>query len=195
MWRLRVPLTGAGLVGPGVTTFYALDGSVGFPAAVRTLLAVFAGSMQNNVSWDVPNNGDVINPANGDLTGSWTDGTVPARVTGAASGTYAAGVGGQVRWRTSSIVNGRRVVGSTFVVPLGSGAYQADGSLVDAVVTAWTNACQAYIASNPGAVVWSRPVKADSTKTPPVAGRAGSTALITSGLAMDRVSWLRSRRT
>lgn len=195
MWRLRVPLTGAGLAGPGVTTFYALDTSPGFPAAVHSLLAAFAGSMPNNVSWDVPNGGDVIDPATGEIGETWTDGTVPARITGSGSGPFSMGVGGQVRWRTSGVVGRRRVVGSTFIVPLSGGAYQADGTLLDTVVSAWNTACANYVTAAPYALVWSRPKAAQPLHVPPLPARAGTTHLIGSGYAPDRVSWLRSRRT
>lgn len=192
MWRLRAEWSGAPITGPGVSTFYALDDSPGFPAAVHDLLAAFAAAMPSGVSIRVPNNGDVIDPVTGELTGTWTSGTAPALVNGVGGGTFARGVGAQIRWRTSGITRGRRVVGSTFIVPLISAAYEADGSLSGVNVTAWNTAAAAYVTAAPFAVIYTRP-------KPPPGGigpdSPGKSNLITSGSVPDRVSWLRSRRT
>lgn len=185
MWRLRAEWSGSTVTGPGLSTFYALDTSPGFPAAVHNFLAAFASLMPAGTSIRVPNNGDVIDPATGALTGAWSDGSAPALVNGVAGGNYARGVGMQVRWTTSGIVAGRRVQGSTFIVPLASIVYDTDGTISGVNVTAATTAATAYVTAAPYAVIWSRPTDA----------RAGSTNLITGGFGPDRVSWLRSRRT
>jgi hypothetical protein len=178
-------MTGSAVVGPSVTTFYAQDDVVDWPGKVRAFLEGCAGTLVSGTTWSVPNGGDIIDPENGKLTGVWTSGAVPAPVVGASAGTYAQGVGAQVRWRTTGIVAGRRVVGSTFIVPLTSGAFETNGTLLAAVVTASNSAAAAYISSTAGAVIWSRP-------TP---DRVGSQHLITSGFMPDRTSWLRTRRT
>ena len=185
MWRLRVPWTGPSIAGPGLSTFYALDTSPGFPAAVRALLASFASYVPAGVSIQVPNSGDVLDPATGALTGVWTDGSTPAVINTSGPANYAAGVGCQWRWRTSGIVAGRRVVGSTFIVPLSSAEYDSSGTIDSVAVTALNAAAATYVTNAPYAVIWSRPKGA----------RVGSSHLITSGFLPDRVSWLRSRRT
>jgi hypothetical protein len=185
MWRLRAEWSGAPITGPGLSTFYALDTSPGFPAAVHDFLAAFAPLLPSGVSIRVPNGGDVIDPSTGTLTGAWTDGSPPALVNGVGGGVFARGVGMQVRWRTTGITAGRRVVGSTFIVPIISAAYDSDGTLSAANVTVGTNAANAYVAAAPFAVIWSRPTDA----------RAGATSLINGGFTPDRVSWLRTRRT
>lgn len=195
MWRLRCSWTGSGVVGPGVSTFYALDTSPGFPAAVRAFLNSQAGSYPAGTSIQVPNNGDVLDPATGALTGSWTDGSTPAVITGTGSGGYAAGVGAQVRWKTAGIVNGRRCQGSTFLVPQISATYDAQGTIASVQLTSMQTAAQAYITAAPYAVVWSRPYAGDTTPGHVRPPRAGSTHLITAFDVPDRVSWLRSRRT
>ena len=80
MRRLRVVWTGNAVVGPTVSTFYALDGESGFPAAVRTLMASLSTYIPSGTVITTPNNGDELDPATGELTGSWTDGTTPAIV-------------------------------------------------------------------------------------------------------------------
>lgn len=195
MWRLRVQWTGSGVVGPSVSTFYALDGSTGFPAAVRSLFDTLKVYIPSGTSIVVPNNGDKIDPATGALTGAWVDGAVTAPVACSSSGNYAKGVGCQIRWSTTSIVGGRRVQGSTFIVPLSATLFDTTGTLVDLNQQSIQAAANNYVTAAPYACIWSRPVKADSTRTPPRAGRAGSTALITGATVPDRASWLLTRRT
>lgn len=194
MWRLRVTLTGAPIVGPGLWTFYALDSSPGFPAAVRTMLATWSSSMPSGITIQVPNGGDVIDPTTGTLTGAWTDGTVPAPIATSGTGTYARGVGAQVRWRTLGVVAGRRVVGSTFIVPMVSLGFDTDGTLGPATQAALLAGPTAYVAAAPYACVWSRPYAGDPSATPPRPARAGSTHLISGASIPDRPSWLVSRR-
>lgn len=194
MWRLRVTWSGAPVIGPGLSTFYALDTSPGFPAAVRAMIAGWASSIPTGTTITVPNNGDVIDPSTGALTGVWSDGSAPAPVTGSGSGTYARGVGAQVRWRTSGIVAGRRVVGSTFIVPMVSLGFDTDGTLGPATITALLTPATAYVAAAPYACVWSRPFAGDPSATPPKPARAGSIHLIGGASIPDRPSWLVSRR-
>lgn len=184
MWRLRATWSGAPVVGPGLTTFYALDGSPGFPAAVRTMLNTWASSIPSGITITVPNNGDVIDPATGTLTGSWTDGSAPAPISTTGTGVFARGVGAQVRWRTLGVVAGRRVVGSTFIVPINAGGFESDGTLGSATIAALLAGPTAYIAAAPYACIWSRPKGA----------RPGTTHLITAASVPDRPSWLLSRR-
>jgi len=150
--------------------------------------------MPSGITIQVPNGGDVINPADGTLTGAWTDGTTPAAITTSGTGTYARGVGAQVRWRTSAVVAGRRVQGSTFIVPMVSLGFDTDGTLGPATQAALLAGPTAYVAAAPYAVVWSRPYDGDPTATPPKPARAGSVALITGASIPDRPSWLLSRR-
>ena len=194
MWRLRVVWSGSTVVGPGLSTFYALDTSPGFPAAVRQLFESWKTNFPTGTTITVPNNGDVINPATGTLTGTWTDGTAPAPVTGTGTGVYAKGVGAQIRWKTPGIVNGRRVVGSTFLVPMVTIGFDTDGTLGPATITGITTAATTYLASVPGALVWSRPYPGDPSATPPKPSRVGTTSLINAVQVPDRASWIVSRR-
>lgn len=194
MWRLRVSWSGSGVVGPGLSTWYALDTSPGFPAAVRAFYAALASNLPTSVSVSVPNNGDVLDPATGALTGTWTDGSVPAVVNGSGAGTFALGVGVQVRWSTGSIVSGRRVVGSTFIVPVVSPVFDSDGTITTATMTGLRTASANLITAAPYLVVWSRPQPARTGAHGPLPARAGSTALIGGSSWPDRPSWLTSRR-
>ena len=53
---------------------------------------------------------------------------------GSGQGGFAAGVGARVVWETGAVRNGRRVRGSTFVVPIWSSAYETNGTLHTATI-------------------------------------------------------------
>lgn len=184
MWRLRVVWSGSTVVGPGLSTFYSVDTSPGFPASVRALFEAWKSIFPIGTTITVPNNGDVIDPTTGTLTGVWTDGSAPAPVTGTGTGVYARGVGAQVRWHTAGIVGGRRVVGSTFLVPMVTLGFDTDGTLGAGAVTTISGGASAYLTANPAATIWSRPT----------ASRVGSQHLISSATVPDRPSWIVSRR-
>src|SRR5512138_397017 len=74
------------------------------------------------------------------------------------SGDFAGGVGGRIVWETDTIRGGRRVRGSTFVVPLRVGAYDGGGTLTTAVITAMEAGITAFMTQVPTqGRVWSRP--------------------------------------
>lgn len=184
--RLRVPWTGSAVVGGGLTTFYGNGATGGVePAAVRSFFDAIKAFFPSGIDWVVPDGGDTLQEASGDLIGSWAKGG-GGTVSGTASAAYAAGVGARVVWRTSAVFRGRRVRGSTFLVPLTSAQYENDGSLTNATRTALNTAASVLVAApNPRLVVWSRPGP----------GWAGVISEIDSAEVPDKVSWLRSRRT
>lgn len=183
--RLRVSWTGGGVIGGGVSTFYFAGADGANPGAVRSFFNASPLLFPASVTITVPNNGDVIENTTGDLVGTWTSGGALAPVSGTNTGDFAMGVGMRVRWLTAGIVAGRRVNGSTFLVPIASGIFDTDGTLDGATVTAEKTAADALVAAAPALCVWSRP-------TP---SRAGSSHLVMSTQVPDKVSWLRSRRT
>ena len=119
--------------------------------------------------------------------------TVPAAVTGGAVATqYAGGSGVAVSWKTSSIFNGRRVQGRTFLVPI-VGVFETDGTLVSSAITEIQTAGNALIAgSTPKFSIWAH--SWDNTKDPPVM-TGGDKFPVTSCVVKDMASQLRSRRT
>lgn len=181
---MRVTWTGSPVVGDSVTTLYFSGSGTGRPAAARAFFASFALALPAGLTITIPNGGDKIDDGTGNLAGSWSEGTAPAPVTGGTAGEYAKGVGMQVRWRTDGIVGSRRVVGSTFIVPIVGSVFDTDGSLDNATVAANLTAANALISSTASLLVWSRP-------TP---SRLGTSNPVVGATAPDRVSWLRSRR-
>jgi len=185
MKRLRVAWTGSGVTGPGVSTFYSTAvGVVGMADDVEAFFGAAPLLFPANVTITIPSGGDLIESTTGALSGSWNDPGTGGTVQGTNSGDYAQGVGMQVRWRTDGIVGGRRVVGSTFIVPIPGANFNTDGTLDNADVTAMTTRATTLIGAMDGFVIWSRPIP----------GRAGVASAVVSASVPDRPSWLRSRR-
>lgn len=172
-------------MGAGVSTYYFTNGTAaGHLSDLYDLWSSVVGSMPSSVTVRVPGSGDVMDPLTGTITGGWT-GTAPALLTGAAGGAYAAGVGMRVRWYTSTTINGHLVKGSTFFVPLAGGAYEADGSILNTVVTANQTAVNTFLtACGTDLRIWHRGN-----------GTNGIDVAVVSGTLVDRTSWLTSRRT
>ena len=184
--RLRCEWTGTGVEGPGLTTFFAeADGTLaisvgagGFFTAVRTIIPT-------GTSIYVPNGGDVIDELTGTLIGTWgtSGGTT---ITASGTGNFAGGVGARVVWETDTIRGGRRVRGSTFVVPLVASRYETNGTIDSTALSAMTTAISDMLVQVPTQMrVWSRPRP----------GLTGAGVQVQRGIAPDKVSWLRSRRT
>lgn len=182
--------------GPGYSVMYATPGG-SVLQQWRNLLAGVAFLFPTGTQIAFPPAGDTIDSVTGALTGTWTYGPISS-VTGTGSGSYAAGVGGCVEWRTAGIVDGRRVRGRTFLVPFSGNIYDAGGSLQDANVTAMNGYLVEFLdAVDEHLVVWNRPRKASpgvQWERPPVTARPGSHHVVTSALIKDRVSTLRTRR-
>lgn len=185
MQRVRAVWSGNGVVGGGVSTFYAeADGSQQLPVAINELFSAVKSLMPSGCTVTVPNGGDLIDEATGDLTGTWGTSITTAHV-GTGTDVWAAGVGARVVWDTGAVRNGRRVRGSTFIVPLTSVAYASDGTLGINGVGFLQDGVTAFLAQiTDGGRVWSRPTPTS----------AGASVPITGGRVPDKVSWLRSRR-
>lgn len=184
--RIRCEWTGTAVEGPGLTTFYSTGFAVGaLPAAASAFFTPILGRIPSGTSITIPNGGDLIDETNGQLIGTWGSGGGTVLTT-SGPGAFAAGVGARVVWTTSVIRGGRRVRGSTFVVPLTTDSYETNGTLTLPLVQDLTSALNGFLTELAGeGRVWSRP-------RPTL---AGGQAAIDSGLAPDKVSWLRSRRT
>jgi hypothetical protein len=142
-------------------------------------------ALPTGLTIQVANSGDDIDDAAGNLIGTWSSTPAPALVTGTGSGQWAEGVGLRIVWNTNGIHAGKRVRGSTFMVPTVSAAFEGGGGLVAATQSQFQTAATTLIASAPSLVIWSRP---SSTL-------AGESNAIVSATVPDAVSWLRSRRT
>lgn len=183
--RVRAVWGGSPVVGGGVSTFYFDEAGSGFVAALGTFFSSVLGRCPPGTFVTIANTGDLIDIATGALSGTWTDGTTQTPAASNA-GAYAAGVGTRVEWPTSGIRHGRRVRGSTYIVPIHSACYDVDGTLGGAYLTTFASAASTlYAAKGSIMKVYSRPSSAGGGQANQVIGAN----------VPDRVSWLRSRRT
>lgn len=182
--RMRCVWSGTAITGDGLTTFYLPQAETGMSAVVNTFFDSIKAYLAAGSTITIPDTGDLVDDATGELAGSWSDGSTSTVQTTGAGG-FAAGVGARVKWSTQGVVNGRRVRGSTFLVPLSAAQYQSDGTLLDATKGVLQTAANTMNnAFSSGLLIWHRPVN----------GAGGSSHAVTSGEVPDKVSWLRSRR-
>lgn len=183
----RVTAEWTGFIGaPGFSSFFVND--VGTTDELYTgvvgLFTTLAASIPDDVTIRVPATVDEIDPATGVLVDSSTLGS-DTLINCTGAGGYSAPSGACVTWKTSGIVAGRRVRGRTFFVPLAAANYEANGTLVPAIVTGLQSAAQDVVDACAGnMVVWSRPRPA----------LAGSAHPIVSASVSDRAAILKSRR-
>lgn len=190
IWQHRAVWTGIP-GGTGISTFYTTVGA--FQADVDFIRAFFAGvagSLAAGVSVQVLAEGVTINEVSGAVTGTWGPFTAPGAVVGTGGVNFAAPVGAYVQWRTGGVVHNRRVRGRTFLVPLGAGLYDAQGTIVNTNLSGIQTAAAALVTNLTDMGIWSRPF-AGSPGNP---ARSGSVHTVTSALAVDKAVVLRSRR-
>lgn len=182
--RLRIELGGAGVVGPGVMTFFHSGAGAGLTAAALAWLNNLKANFPDDVTFTVPSGGDLINEVTGALSGSWSA-SGGGVVTGTNTGAFQVGTGIRVKWATSGIVAGRRVRGATFLVPAAGLCFDTSGRLGPATIAAINTANSTFLtAVSPDLCIWSRP-------TPT---RSGSHAAITGASVPATGTTLRSRR-
>lgn len=186
--RMRCEWGGSGVTGPGLTTFYFDQAGSGFPADVRTFFEAIKANIPSNTTITVPNGGDIIEDTTGVLSGSWSEPSGGGITTGTFAGDYAQGVGVRIVWSTGGIYRGRRVKGSTFIVPIGSALFGASGQLDPATQAIFAAAASAFVTSGSQPLIYSRA----SDVAPATAGESNA---VTAATVPSTVSWLRSRRT
>lgn len=184
--EVLVQWSGTPVVGGGVNVLYfAADSGVPDPAAIRAAYDAMKTSLPPSVTIQVAGSGNVIEDTTGVLQSVWS-GTTPTAVTGTSGAAQsAAGVGACVNWLTGGIVNGRKLRGRTFLVPLSVGSYDDQGTLESATVTRLNSFAAAMMASGPLAV-WHRPTTAG--------GSDGNSYGVISHTVRDHVAFLGSRR-
>jgi hypothetical protein len=192
--RIRVHQTGFP-GGPGVSTFYALDVATFLPS-LKTLWDTLVNYQDNNVRAQVDNVGDIINDANGEITGAWA-GDAQSVCTGSRSQPVAPASGYQVRWNTNTILDGHRLRGRTFVVPMATDQYTDQGLLVAGAQAAiYAAALEFQIEQSSSFVIWHRPFpgRAATATKPAKPAHDGGHGLVTTVAVPARTVVLRSRR-
>lgn len=177
---------GAGVVGASTSTFYTRGLAGSTTAALGVWMNAVKTFIPDDVSWIIDGAGDMIEDSTGELVGSWT--ATPVNINATAASNYTVGVGLRQVWNTAGIHGGKRVRGSTFVVPVGGHCWGLDGRATPASLTAFNAAAAALLATSSvggNLCVWSRPI----------VGRPGASHVITSASMGSDPTWLRSRRT
>lgn len=195
----QVTILWTGLTGlPGTTTLNFTTGAPdpveadnmvtaadGFAADLIPVLGTGTSlQVQPEVKW--------FNTATGVLDSLGAVSPAPAAHVASASGPVGPlPAGACIAWSTDGVhlrpgaSKARRVRGKTFVVPLAATAYQSDGTLTTAVITALSNAASDLVAATDATlVIWSRPV----------AGAGGAAFPVTTWHVTDQAAVLRSRR-
>ncbi len=197
--RIRVPWTG-GRGGPGVSTFYCLEGSAGL-AAVQNFFDTNKALIPLPITWTFLGTGDTLVAETGVLSGAWAGSGQPTVVATGSNANMADAVGCVVNWVTDSILFGHRVKGRTFLVP-GIKDMYVDGTLSDGVKDGIQAAAETMIDEVPGNfVVWTRPFAGTPEWTdkhgrvhPARAAHAGALSPIIGATVPDFGAVLRSRR-
>lgn len=188
----RVTAVWSGFSGaPGYTNFFfdAFGGGDVVDLEVDRVHAFFQAireALPTGVVVQVQQEAAIIDEATGELQ-SYAQSTDPApEVLGYSTDAYSAPSGACVTWNTEAIARGRRLRGRTFIVPLGSDAYDAQGNLTNQAIGFLNAGATALIGdgSGPQMVIWSRPR----------AGVGGSIGAVTSHRVADKAAVLRSRR-
>lgn len=192
MTILKTTTVWTGFTGsPGYTNFYfagAADADDATAAVNKTMAfwVAVAQALPSALTLRCNPDVEVIDETTGKMQDVVTVGTNHVQAGGLA-GSFAGGAGACFAWQTAGIVDGRRVRGRTFLVPLSGSMYQTDGTLTDIALTRLGDG--GTVMANPtGAqlVVWSRPR--------PDEGIAGSAHDVLSFRVRDKVAVLRSRR-
>lgn len=168
---------------PGYSVFYATP-ALGLSGVVKTFFESIKQFLPTTVNIASPSSGDTINELSGTLLGSWSGG-VGGSTQGTGVGDYAAPAGLSVQWLTDGVVNGRRVRGRTFIVPILASTFDGQGNIDTAALNTVQSAADALVTAAAGELhVWHRPVN----------GGGGSIHAITGARVADRAAILRSRR-
>ena len=189
----RVKVVNAGSPGGAATTsFYFLVVTSSELTALGALFTAMKPYYSNTLTFQIPAGGDVINDADGTLTGSWTAGS-PQNIAGSGSATQSTPTGIEIAWLAAGIVDSHRPIGKTYLIPAGTGAYASNGIIGAAAISAITTAATTFLAAAPSFAIWHRPRKA--TAGPPAKPfRPGIGVAVSSAVVRSAPAVLRSRR-
>ena len=166
--------------GPGVSTFHFQTDATPPLADLRTLFAQIANYVASGIVLQVENVGQVIESTTMKAVAGWT-GPVQAPLTASGGVNFAAPCGGYIQWKSGVFVGGRESRGKTFMVPLATAWYDAQGTIHPTAKTAIDGAVTTFLAAGGSAMrIVNR-------------GQFGFTS-VSSGSVVDRAVVLTSRR-
>ena len=175
---------------PGYSNFYFLKtGLTNVQAAadaVQTFFDAIKAHIPSGVTIQVQSEVTTYVAETGALVSLDAVGTIPAPVTGSATGAFSGVSGGVINWLTTQSMGTRLLRGKTFLVPLGNNAYEANGTLSAAAMTTIKGAAENLrLAIGADLAVWHRPK----------AGAGGLAVKVVGTRIPDMAAILRSRRT
>lgn len=149
---------------PGLSVMYFDESGIAIGTArtaIDQLYTDVAARLDSLTTWTVRTSGKILDNTTGTLTGFWSDATA-ATGTGTLSGIPVPNASQVLlRWRTTSIINGRLLQGRTYVPGLGTGSLDG-GQLSSAAQTAFQTAQATFLATvAPDFVIWHRPNGSD----------------------------------
>ncbi|AXH79509.1 MAG: hypothetical protein [Circular genetic element sp.] len=178
---------------PGLSPFYLAAGSTNV-APIVTFFTAIKDLFPNGLSITVPSTGDAIDTADNKIVGGWTGSGGGTATSTTTTAPYSGTSGALVHWSTNAVLNGRRLAGRTYLVPLGQTQYANDGSLATTAVTSITNAANALIAAlTPSLIVYGPPRDA-GTLGPTDPGKASISSPAIAATVPDLAVVMRSRR-
>jgi len=154
---------------PGLSQFFAdFGGTAPTPAQVSDLteaVSIFFDGIKTlfptDLSLSISDEAAVINPANGAVSEFVRADSTFGAIAGTSSGSWLAASGTSIVWNTAGIRNGRRVRGRTFLVPVTSLAYDADGNVTttlrNEIATKAMTMASGFNLAGGDLVIWSRP--------------------------------------
>jgi hypothetical protein len=184
--RVVVEWSGPSVTGRAVNVLHYAGSEEAAPdvAAIRSAYVSLVSHLPNQVKIQVPSSGETIEDTTGELLSVWS-GASTTVVTGGTVNEAAAGVGACVGWTTGGVIDGRRLRGRTFVVPLHGQAYDNSGTLSVAALAGVQTFAAGLMGAGPLAV-WHRPTT--------VGGSDGNSYGVIANQVRDKVAYLSSRR-
>jgi hypothetical protein len=159
--------------------------------AVRGFWDAIKGYIPSDIVLTVSAVVDQYDNQSGPLLASTSAPVPPATVAGTETGVYSMASGAKVNLNTTNIINGRRVRGSIFIVPIGANALTSSGTILNTARTAINNAADAMrlalVNGGLNLMVWSRP-------TSPGPSTDGELSIVTGCETSEKVAILRGRR-
>lgn len=196
MTILRATMRWSGFTGePGYTNLHFsksgdIDGAVldATLSNCRTFFQAFSSRLPTSVGIVFTTTVDEFDTTSGELLNTHSA-VLQTQVTGTGgTSPFSSATGACVTWGTDSIVNGRRLRGRTFMVPLlPSAAFESNGSLIEVARAAFQAAAVAFKNETDGYPfhIWHQP-------DPGVTN--GASGPVTSASVADKTAILRSRR-
>jgi hypothetical protein len=175
---------------PGVSTLYFASTVTDF-TPVKTFFGSVAAFLPNGLTLSYPTTVDVLDEVTGLIQTTTAATTLTQTVSAVASSAYSGTSGAIVRWITPDYVDGKHVVGRTYLVPLSSGSYDTNGSLSSTPISTIQTAGLTLLGAT-SMVVWQRPRAANALKG--ITARVGSSHAASNVLVPDLACVMRSRR-